>query len=308
MGHRRPTRPRYTLHHADALEWLRSRRSKSVHAVVTDPPYGIVEYLPEELTKRDNGKGLWRLPQAYDGYSRISMPRFTVLREADHRRIREFHITLAPALFRVLVPGGHVIMASHSLFSHLAVDAFVQAGFELRGQIARVVRTLRGGDRPKGAHRQFPDVSVTPRSCWEPWLIFRRPCDGLVRDNLRRWRTGALRRPSTHSPFADIITAGPARGDERRIASHPSLKPQLLMRQLVAAALPVGSGVVLDPFMGSGSTIAAAQSLGLHSVGVEINSRYFRLAGRAVPKLAALEVAIPGATPRRERNGRTNWS
>lgn len=33
---------------ADCLEWLRLRESNSIHAVVTDPPYGLVEYSPKE--------------------------------------------------------------------------------------------------------------------------------------------------------------------------------------------------------------------------------------------------------------------
>lgn len=291
---RRPAKPRYELHHADALEWLKGRPPRSVHAVVTDPPYGLVEYTSDELKKRENGKGIWRLPPAYDGYSRISTPRFTVLSKADHLRISEFHAKLAPALLRILVPGGHVIMASQTLFTHLLIEAFVDAGFELRGQVARVVKTLRGGDRPKGAHEQFPDVSVTPRSSWEPWLIFRRPCAGLVRENLVKWKAGALHRPSTDSPFRDLIIAGPARGKERMLAPHPSIKPQALMRQLVAAALPMGSGVILDPFMGCGSTIAAAQALGVRSIGVEINGAFFKLAKEAVPKLASFEVTVNG--------------
>ena len=236
------------------------------------------------------------------------MPRFTVLGKADHQRISEFHIKLAPALLRVLVPGGHVIMASQTLFTHLPIEAFVKAGFELRGQLARVVKTLRGGDRPKGAHKQFPNVSVTPRSCWEPWLIFQRPCAGLVRENLLKWKTGALRRPRTDSPFRDLIAVPPARGRERKVAPHPSIKPQALMRQLVAAALPLGSGVILDPFMGCGSTIAAAQALGVRSIGVEINETYFKLARKAIPKLASLEVIVNGHSispngPAKEKRG-----
>lgn len=76
---------KYELIHDDAFEWLRTRNKESVHAVVTDPPFGIVEYTASELEKQRNGNGgIWRLPQAYDGQIRRPMPRFTVLREADH--------------------------------------------------------------------------------------------------------------------------------------------------------------------------------------------------------------------------------
>jgi site-specific DNA-methyltransferase (adenine-specific) len=44
--------------------------------------------------------------------------------------------------------------------------------------------------------------------------------------------------------------------------------------------------VILDPFMGSGSTIAAATALGLRSIGLEIDRDYFQLARKAIPTLA----------------------
>jgi site-specific DNA-methyltransferase (adenine-specific) len=54
--------------------------------------------------------------------------------------------------------------------------------------------------------------------------------------------------------------------------------------------LPLGKGILLDPFMGAGSTIAAAKHLGLGSVGVEIDYRYFRMALSAIPRLAEFEI------------------
>ena len=90
-----------------------------------------------------------------------------------------------------------------------------------------------------------------------------------------------------------MIECPPARGVERKIASHPSLKPQTLMRQLVHASLPLGDGVVLDPFMGSGSTIAAASALGIRSIGIETDANFFRLAETAIPELADLPCRLP---------------
>jgi site-specific DNA-methyltransferase (adenine-specific) len=170
--------------------------------------------------------------------------------------------------------------------SYYVYDPFIRTGFEKRGEIIRVVQTLRGGDRPKNAHRQFKNVSVMPRSCWEPWGLFRKPCEGRVQDNLKKWGTGGLRRLSDEEPFKDLVYSAPARGAERRIARHPSLKPQHFLRQLVRAALPLERGVILDPFMGSGSTIAAATACGLDSIGLEVHPDYFQMAVQAIPKLA----------------------
>jgi DNA modification methylase len=277
---------RYAIYNADALKWLREQRANSFHAVVSDPPFGIIEYSARELKKRKNGQGIWRLPNSRDGAKRRPMPRFTVLENRDHMALLAFHLRLAPELFRVLVPGAHVILASQCLVSHLVTEAFCAAGFEARGQIIRHVNTLRGGDRPKFGEKKFKEVSVIPRSCYEPWLLFRKPCEGRVAENLTRFGTGALRRPSIDVPFSDFIEASPARSRERALANHPSLKPQALMRALVRAALPLEKGRILDPFMGGGSTIAAAKYLGLHSVGVELDVNYFKMAKNGIPRLA----------------------
>ena len=124
-----------------------------------------------------------------------------------------------------------------------------------------------------------------PRSMWEPWLVFRKPLEGRVQDNLRKWRTGGFRRPSPQRPFGDVIRSSPTRKEERALAPHPSLKPQGFLRPLVRGVLPLGEGVVLDPFCGAGSTLAAAEAVGYRSVGIESDSEYFDMACQGIPRL-----------------------
>ena len=280
----------YSIHNADAFEWLANAPMNSIEAVVTDPPYGLVEYSDKELTKLKNGKGgIWRLPPSFDGSKRMPLPRFTVLTETDRNSLRDFSFRLASLLKCVLVPGGHVFIATNPLISHFVYESFLNNGFEKRGEIIRTVYTLRGGDRPKNAHDEFSDVTVMPKSCWEPWGLFRKPCEGRVQDNLRKWKTGGLRRISDSAPFKDLIQSSPARRREREIARHPSLKPQKFLRQIVRAALPLGEGTILDPFMGSGSTIAAATASGLKSTGLESRTEYFSIAKTAIPRLSELD-------------------
>lgn len=284
----------YEIHHADAFRWLAAAEPDSFEAVVTDPPYGVIEYTPAQLAKRRNGHGgVWRIPPAFDGASRQPLPRFTALGERERQAIRGFFERFATLLIRVVVPGAHVFIATNPVVSHLVYEPFIAAGFEKRGEIVRIVKTLRGGDRPKNAHEEFPAVSVMPRSSWEPWGLFRKPIEGRVQDNLRKWGTGGLRRTSDDRPFRDVIECAPARGAERAIAPHPSLKPQLLMRQLVRASLPLDRGTILDPFMGSGATVGAATALGIPAVGLEVDEEFFRLAEQAIPELAALYPQLP---------------
>ena len=131
---------------------------------------------------------------------------------------------------------------------------------------------------------------------WEPWLVFRKPVEGRVSDNLRKWKAGGLRRISAQRPFGDVIVSHPTRPRERALAAHPSLKPQAFLRQLVRAALPLGEGIVLDPFAGSGSLLAAAQNVGYESIGVELDERYVAVARAAIPRLAIFSTGDEPAT------------
>jgi DNA modification methylase len=275
------------LANADALEWLDEVPEDSVSGIVTDPPYGLIEYEDKDHSKLREGRGgVWRMPPAIGGAERSPVPRFTVLTDADRKRLEGFFQTLAERALRALAPGGHLMIASNPLLSTTTFACFERAGFEKRGEIIRLVQTLRGGDRPKGAEGEFNDVTVMPRSCWEPWGLFRKPIsEKTVAANLRRWGTGALRRVSPTEPFRDVIESAPTRASEREIADHPSLKPQKFMRQVVRAVLPLGIGVVYDPFVGGGSTLAAAARVGYKAVGTELDPDYAVLACRAIPRL-----------------------
>jgi len=275
---------------ADARAWLAAVPAESLHAVVTDPPYGLIEFEPEHQAKLRRGRGgVWRRPPRLGGVARAPLPRFTVLTAADRERLRAFFDQIGRLLLPALVPGGHLMVAANPLLSTTAFGALEAAGFEKRGEIIRLVQTLRGGDRPKGAESEFAEVTVMPRSGWEPWGLFRKPLsEATVAANLRRWGTGALRRVSPSEPFRDVIASAPTRPEERALAPHPALKPQQLMRQLVRAALPLGLGVICDPFAGAGSTLAAAAHLGLHAIGSELDPAYAGIARQAIPALSAL--------------------
>lgn len=277
------------LLHDDCFEWLKKREPNTIHAVVTDPPYGLFEYTAEQQTKLRNGKGgVWRIPPAFDGSKRSPLPRFTVLKTEDLQALDEFFYRWARLLSRVLVPGANVLVATNPLLSYVVSAAIVRAGLERRGEIVRLVMTMRGGDRPKAAHEEFKEVSVMPRSMWEPWLVFRKQIEGRVQDNLRKWRTGGFRRPSSERPFGDVIHSSPTRRLERAVAPHPSLKPQAFLRHIVRGVLPLGEGVILDPFAGSGSTLSAANAVSYDSIGIEKDEHYFRMARKGVPRLARL--------------------
>lgn len=283
----------------DCMSWLAQADRDSVHAVVTDPPYGLIEFLPEQQEKLRAGKGgVWRIPPSFDGAKRRALPRFTILSTEQRRSLLEFFLRWGTALLPVLRPGAHVIVATNPLLSPIMSYALEQAGLERRGEIVRLVRTFRGGDRPKGAEDSFRMVSTMPRSCWEPWGLFRKPIAcRTVAENLRVWQTGGLRRVSPQTPFLDVIQSSTTPDAERAFAPHPSVKPQHFLRQLVRAALPRGKGIILDPFAGSGTTLAACEHAHVEGIGVEIDPFYFKIAESAIEALSTIKTPASRTQP-----------
>ncbi|MBI1904304.1 MAG: site-specific DNA-methyltransferase [Planctomycetia bacterium] len=280
----------------DCFEWMSRAPEATIHAIVTDPPYGVKEYDLDQLTKRTNGRGgIWRLPPDFDGHQRSPLPRFTALNEKERCNLRHFFVQWGQLAARILRPGGHLVIASNAFLSQMVFSALVEAKMEFRGEIVRLVRTLRGGDRPKNAEKEFPGVSSMPRGCYEPWGVFRKPMPSgfKVSDCLREFQTGGLRRRPNGLPFEDVIDSERTSQLEKEIADHPSLKPQSFLRQIVHAVLPLGEGIVLDPFTGSGSTIAAAEAVGYTAIGIERIPEFFSLACKAIPRLSRLVIAGP---------------
>jgi site-specific DNA-methyltransferase (adenine-specific) len=87
---------------------------------------------------------------------------------------------------------------------------------------------------------------------------------GMMQDDNYEW-------PGTpeHSPHR----TPPARNH------HPTVKPLALMRYLCRLVTPP-NGLILDPFMGSGTTGMAAEQEGFRAVGIEVSEEYCEIARR----------------------------
>jgi DNA modification methylase len=287
----------YSLHNADCFSWLANATENSIHAVVTDPPYGLIEFSEKERGILQNGHrgGVWRIPPKFDGAERDPLPRFTILSVDEKTKLREYMRDWGRAIYPVLVPGAHVCVAGNPSLQYLVQSAMAEAGFEVRSAIMRLYVGLRGGDRPKLAEKEFPDVCVTPRGHYEPWMLFRKPIsERTVAENLRRWGTGGLRRLSGEKALPDIIQSSRTPDVEANLSKHPTIKPQHLLRILVRAMLPCSEGIVLDTFAGSGSTLAAAEAVGYDSVGIELDRHYYEEAIKLIPLLANVYPGLVG--------------
>ncbi len=224
--------PRVTLVHADCFEWLESELNRHhgepwLHAVVTDPPFGVLEFTQAQLDKMEAGSGgVWRIPPSFDGHVRRPLPRFTVLLEKEQQDIYDFFFRWALAVLPALHPGAHVIIASNVLLTHVVDNALTNAGLEKRATLVRLVQTLRGGDRPKLADKEFSEV-IYPR-------INAGAC-GSPREGCRVWRNDS--RPAANVDCrVDVRVGGeptdriPAKEPRLRLSIRPLTMPTTATR------------------------------------------------------------------------------
>ncbi|WP_295888213.1 hypothetical protein [uncultured Thiohalocapsa sp.] len=104
-----------------------------------------IEYADEHQQKLKAGRGgVWRIPPSYDGAKRSPLPRFTVLSAEETAALTAFFAEIGAALLRVLVPGGHIFIASNPLLSSLTFAALQSADLDKRGEVIRLVQTTMG--------------------------------------------------------------------------------------------------------------------------------------------------------------------
>ncbi|MBN1868925.1 site-specific DNA-methyltransferase [Candidatus Sumerlaeota bacterium] len=282
---------------SDALDWLHGLPDTSIHAVVTDPPRdpAEIDILVGEASARAEGVRHWNISASLDTLDAEPTARLPEPEESlAYRNIRIVYTALGLELMRVLVPGAHVFVGSDPILSTPIFAALVRSGLEKRGEIVRTYDRGEGGQAPRDARNEFPDVSELPRTLWEPWGIFMKPVERSVSENLRKWSTGALRNLPyglpVGQPLSDVIPSAPTPREELEIAPYPALKPQAFLRRIVWTTLPLGLGIVVDPFAGGGATVAAAAALGYMSVGVERRSDNFAICCNAFARLKEIHI------------------
>ena len=106
---------------------------------------------------------------------------------------------------------------------------------------------------------------------WKPGIRMQRSGFSASAEYVVWGTCGPWKRDNAHSP-QNVLKHSPVGHGKRHIAE----KPISLMNDLVKFAPP--NGTILDPFMGSGTTIRSAKDLGRRAIGIEIEERYCEMA------------------------------
>jgi site-specific DNA-methyltransferase (adenine-specific) len=291
------------LEATDGLEGTRTLPEASVAAIISDIPYGIGAADWDVLHDNQNS--------AYCGSSPAQTLAGSVFRSrgkpingwssADRDIATEYQTwcsTWAEHWFRVLKPGGSALVFAGRRFAHRAVAALEDAGFNLKDQLAwvkpnapfraqrvSVVFDRRGDDESAKAWADWRLGNLRPT--YEPiiWCVKPYPIGSTIVDNVLSHGVGAFNPSALDglcSDSSNVLRCGLTREES---GLHSTQKPLELMRGLVGLVTSEGD-TVLDPFAGSGTTLAAAKSLGRGYIGFEIDHSFARIAAQRLASVS----------------------
>jgi site-specific DNA-methyltransferase (adenine-specific) len=287
----------------DALEVLPRLPANSVDLVLTDPPYFLDkldnEWTPERAARR-----------FYKSQAVFHLPPGMKFDPTQGRRMYAWYLEISRELLRVLKPGGFFFSFSSPRLLHRMACAVEDAGFHIRDTflwlytqnqpkamgVAHFIERMPLSEQAKQSLKEQLSGWKTPqvKSCYEPIIVAQKPYEGTFLENMLQHGVGLfhteVRIGQNMFPANVLLVEGieetldkyflvpkPSVDERGAFNQHPSVKPLALCEYLIQLTVPEGA-VVLDPFLGSGTTALAARNLMRRYIGIEINPEYVAIA------------------------------
>lgn len=293
----------------DSAEIIKKLDESSVHAIISDIPYGICcddwDVLHDNKNSALGGASFAQL-SAGTLFKRRGKP-LNGWSEADKQIPAEYQkwcALWASEWLRVLKPGGSCFVFAGRRYAHRCVVALEDAGFTFKDMLAwEKENAAQRAQRLSAVYERRGDTQnaekwrgwrvANPRPLFEPILWFQKPykTGGTIASNVLAygvgaWNEDAMRRYNAKTESEALCSnIVKVRADAADHGYHIAQKPLRLMELLVSLVTTEGE-LVLDPFMGSGTTCLAAKRLGRHYIGIEIDKTMFDMADKRLRQMS----------------------
>ncbi len=301
-----------TFIHGDSIEIIKNFPNDFAHAIISDIPYGIG--LDDWDVLHDNknsalggcspaqisGGGLFkRRGKPLNGWS-----------EADKKIPAEYQkwcSRWARDWLRVLKPGGTCFIFAGRRYAHRCIVALEDAGFTFKDMLAweknnaphraqRLSIIYERRNDFETAHEWEGWRVANLRPLFEPILWFQKPyktggtiADNILENGVGAWNEEALRKYNAYEDtFSNILKVNITQDDH---GLHAAQKPLKLMELLISLVTKEGQ-IILDPFMGSGTTCIAAKKLKRRYIGIDIDSENIKIANERLNSSEQYEIAL----------------
>jgi site-specific DNA-methyltransferase (adenine-specific) len=296
----------------DSLKYIETLDDNSIDLIVTDPPYFIDKldnnWNSKKITNRKHNSHIKHLPKGM---------------KFDKKQVKnlyDFYLNISKLLFQKLKPGGYYLSFSSPRLYHAIAMACEIAGFEVRDMINWVyTKSMPKGMSVSHVIRKMKDMSdddkeklieeyknfKTPmiKSCFEPICVCMKPISTTFIKNELNFKTGLIDFSNkvginSNRVIANIITTEefndiydknflvkkPNKKEKKSYNTHVTVKPIELMEHLIKIFSKKGA-LVIDPFLGSGTTAIACKNTGRKCIGIELNKEYFEISKKRLNEL-----------------------
>ena len=290
--------------HDEVLCFLPKLKKNSIDMVLTDPPY-FLDKLDEkwQASKVHNKRNLQVV---------TSLPAGMKFDKKQGRDFYNWYLKVSKEIFRVLKPGGFFFSFSSPRLYHRMACAMDDAGFEIRDcfiwlytqnqpkamGLHHFIDKLDKSQKEKNKLHKFFSGWKTPqvKSCYEPIAMAQKPLDktylnnflehdvSLINSNIKQgldqdmFASNVMTHQKIYSQIDKVFLVDkPDKNEKGSFNKHKTVKPLSLCRYLIQLSTKKNS-IVLDPFMGSGTTALACKETGRKFIGVELNKEYIDIA------------------------------
>lgn len=273
------------IHHGDCLEVMRQLPGDSVDLVATDPPFGKgVQFKGDSGEFNDRWSWSGELARGMDAPYRDLALMAKWLHGANMGGFVQFMVPRLLEVRRVLKPTGSCYLQcdpTASPFLRLLLDAVFGAK-NFRNEIVWCYD--KGGVATKYWKRNHDSILFFTKSKKYSFAALRIPTKDGKFEMRKPFKTpnGAMWHPKEPgkqiaSWWSDIPSFGTSTNSKERVG-YPTQKPIALYDRMVRASSNPDD-IVLDPFMGSGTTLVAAKRIGRRYIGIDESAEAVRVAG-----------------------------
>lgn len=289
----------------DCIELLKKIPNGSVHAIISDIPYGI-GYDNWDILHDNKNSAFGKQSKAQEKnklFKRRGKP-LNGWSAADKNIPLEYQRWVQKWVndwYRVLKPGSSVFIFAGRQFTHRVTIAFEDAGFTFKDMLCwqRDKAPHRAQRISKVYERREDFINEEKWKNWrlanlrpffEPILWFQKPyklggtlADNILEHGVGAWNELALEKYNINKMELNQSNMIKVEVKSSDRGKHSTQKPLNLMKLLIELVTIKGQ-IILDPFAGSGTTILAAKILDRQGIGIEINKEFAKIANERIYK------------------------
>lgn len=304
-----------TIINDDCLKYLETLEDNSIDCCITDPPYFIDKlddsWDSKKVTERKNNSHIKHLPKG------MKFDKKQVV------NLHNFYSKLGKILIKKMKPSGFFLSFSSPRLYHAIAMACDCSGFEVRDMInwvytqsmpkgmsiSHIIKKnkklgLSDDDKEKLIEKYKNFKTPMMRSCVEPICVAVKPKGKLTYlETELNFKTGLIDFSNKVGKNSDKVIANvmtleemnpsydsnfliskPNKKEKKSYNTHVTVKPIELMEHLIKIFSKKGA-LVVDPFLGSGTTAIACKNTGRKCIGIELNKEYFEISKKRLNEI-----------------------